>query len=273
MPTRVPSWRPTRSWRRPNTVRWRARCASCSKASAHRRGLTAPRKARPRARQAVSDRDRSVWGSSACRRRKENRTCASSQENTVAGALIKAPKGDATRPTTDRVRESLMSALLERPRGLRGGGGAGRVRRVGCARPGGAVAGRGVRALLRAGRRRPCARSARNVERARRAHVGRRRAGAPAPGRRAGEARPCGRALPFDLVFAGPAVRARLPKDALSTWWPRLQAPAAPLRPRRIVSYEHAAAATNGAADAAAAACGFVPCVAPASTAILSWIC
>ena len=32
------------------------------------------------------------------------------------GRVIKAPKGDGTRPTTDRVRESLMSALALRAR-------------------------------------------------------------------------------------------------------------------------------------------------------------
>ena len=36
------------------------------------------------------------------------------------GRVIKAPKGDGTRPTTDRVRESLMSALASARGGLEG---------------------------------------------------------------------------------------------------------------------------------------------------------
>ena len=36
------------------------------------------------------------------------------------GRVIKAPKGDGTRPPTDRVRESLMSALASARGGLEG---------------------------------------------------------------------------------------------------------------------------------------------------------
>ena len=69
------------------------------------------------------------------------------------GRPLKAPKGEATRPTTDRVRESMMSAVESAPGRPRGRRRARRVRRLGRARARSAFARGALRALLRAFRR------------------------------------------------------------------------------------------------------------------------
>ncbi len=94
----------------------------------------------------------------------------------VAGGRRIAVPPRGTRPTTDRVRESLFNIVTAR-RDLTRRGGAGPLRRLGCAGPGGAVARGGVGAVrrVRPPQRRPCssATSRRSACPARRCAAGR----------------------------------------------------------------------------------------------------
>ncbi len=161
------------------------------------------------------------------------------------GRKLDAPKGDGTRPTTDRVRESLMSALVSLRDGLDGavvldafaGSGAlglealsrGADVAVFCERDrdAAAVVSRNVAAL----------RLARDEARLMRTDVLKR--GAVAPGR------------PFDLVFFDPPY-ATDPAEVFGLV-ARLDAAGA-LAGDVIVSYEHDAADDDAVADRAAAA-------------------
>ena len=164
------------------------------------------------------------------------------------GRRLQAPKGDATRPTTDRVRESLMSALSSARGGFEGAvvldafAGSGALGLEALSR-GAASAhffekdGVALRAL--------CA----NVEALGVPTLG---AGARARLHRDDvlERPPVWARPPFDLVLLDPPYA--LPAESALSMVAVL-AGAGALAPEAIVSYEHAAAA-NGAADAAAAA-------------------
>ncbi|MBX9033271.1 16S rRNA (guanine(966)-N(2))-methyltransferase RsmD [Gordonibacter massiliensis (ex Traore et al. 2017)] len=163
------------------------------------------------------------------------------------GRTVKAPKGEGTRPTTDRVRESLMSAVNSARGGFEG------------AVALDAFAGSGALGLEALSRGAACAHfyerdgaAARVADGnakalgldARRARVHRADVLKDPPAR----ARP-----PFDLVFLDPPYALEA-ADVLGMV-ARL-ADAGALAPDALVVYEHGAAACSQADDAAAA-CGF----------------
>ena len=222
----------TPTWRRPSTDRSLARCVSRSRA-------------RARGREADM---RIVAGE-------------------FKGRRLQAPKGQNTRPTTDRVRESLMSALASARGGFDGAVVLDAFAGVGGAGAGGALARRGGGALLREGRRGP-ARARRQRGGAGRAHARAAGAGAPAPRRRAGKSRPRGCGPPSTWCCS---IRlTRFPPSARSAWWRRSprrarlpRGPSCPTStprpetPRRTPPRPHADCPLRRAA----------------STAILWWIC
>lgn len=172
------------------------------------------------------------------------------------GRRLQAPKGDATRPTTDRVRESLMSALSSARGGFEGAvvldafAGSGALGLEALSR-GAASAhffekdGVALRAL--------CA----NVEALGVPTLG---AGARARLHRADvlERPPCGRALPSTWCCWTRRTRC-LPK-ARFRWWPCLQAPGACARGHRVLRARRGGKRRGGRRSRRMR---IVPCVAP----------
>ena len=163
------------------------------------------------------------------------------------GRTIKAPKGDDTRPTTDRVRESMMDAVESARAGLAGAvvldafAGSGAL---------------GLEAMSRGAERVVFFETAAGALSVLRDNMGKLGLAAPQARVRKKDVLadpPVGARPPFDLVFLDPPY-AYASQEVLGMV-AALRAGGA-LAPEAIVVYEHAVA-SDASVDAAAAACGF----------------